>query len=300
MTGPGKRALVMGVLNVTPDSFSDAGRYFDLAAAVARGAQMREEGADVIDVGGESTRPGAAPVPEGEELRRVLPVVEALARELAGGTVGDPRAGAPGTRISVDTTKPAVARAAVGAGATLLNDVGGALLPLAAELHVGWVAMHSRGTPRTMQSLTRYDDVVSEVHGELLEAASRALGAGVPEVWVDPGIGFAKTAEQNVALLAALPELTGRAEQLGARVLVGTSRKSFLGRFGAPTSAPAPTPVPATAAPPVTGAAGAALPVGERLEASLATAVWSMVAGAAMVRVHDVADTVRAAILVGG
>lgn len=262
----GGRPLVMGVLNVTPDSFSDGGRYFAAAAAVARGEQERDEGADVVDVGGESTRPGAAPVPEDEELRRVLPVVGALA--------------ASGVRVSIDTTKPEVARAAVDAGATLVNDVGGTLWPVAAELGVGWVAMHMRGNPRTMQTRTDYDDVVSEVHEELLAAAARARDAGVPEVWVDPGIGFAKTADQNVALLGALPELARRAEPIGASLLVGTSRKKFLGRFGAPP--------------------GGHLPVEERLEASLATAVWAMTAGAAMVRVHDVADTVRAAALVGG
>lgn len=256
----------MGVLNVTPDSFADGGRFLRPEDAVARGEQMAAEGADMVDVGGESTRPGADPVDEAEELRRVLPVLEALS-----GTV----------RLSIDTTKPGVAAAAAAAGATLVNDVSGELWPVAGELGIGWVAMHRRGTPKTMQSLTHYDDVVAEVHAHLLEAAAKASDAGVVEVWVDPGIGFSKTAEQNVELLASLPELAAAALSSGARVLVGTSRKSFLGRFGVLT----------TESP---------IEVDDRLEASLATAVWAMAAGAGMVRVHDVADSVRAAALVGG
>lgn len=270
MLGVPDRPLVMGILNVTPDSFADGGRFLRRDDAVARGERIAGEGADVVDVGGESTRPGAEPVAEDEELRRVLPVVERLAGRL------------PATvRISIDTTKPAVARAAVEAGATLVNDVSGQLWPVAAELGTGWVAMHRRGTPDTMQSLTGYDDVVSEVHSHVLDAAARARDAGVREVWVDPGIGFAKTAAQNVALLAALPELARAAAASSVKVLVGTSRKNFLGRYGEP-------------------APDRPLGPGERLEASLATAVWAMVAGASMVRVHDVADTVRAATLVAG
>ncbi len=256
----------MGILNVTPDSFSDGGRYLRPADAVARGEQMVSEGADVVDVGGESSRPGAEPVEEREELRRVLPVVERLS-----GSV----------RVSVDTTKPAVARAAVAAGATLVNDVSGELWPVAAELGAGWVSMHRRGTPRTMQTFTHYQDVVGEVHTHVLEAAEKAREVGIAEVWVDPGIGFAKTAQQNVALLASLPELSRAARAAGARVLVGTSRKSFLGRYGAP-------------------APDQPLGADERIEASLATAVWAMVAGAGMVRAHDVAETARAATLVVG
>jgi len=254
----------MGILNVTPDSFSDGGRFLRPHDAVGHGKQMVADGADVVDVGGESSRPGADPVDEAEELRRVLPVIDQLA-----GTV----------RISVDTTKPAVARAAVAAGATLVNDVSGALWPVAAELGVGWVSMHRRGTPRTMQSLTDYDDVVGEVHAHVLGRAATARAAGVAEVWVDPGIGFAKTGAQNVELLAALPELAAAAAASGVRVLVGTSRKSFLGRYGAPTP-------------------DRPLEGDDRLEASLSTAVWAMLAGADMVRVHDVADTFRASTLV--
>jgi dihydropteroate synthase len=259
------RPLVMGVLNVTPDSFSDGGCYFDRAAALAHGEQLIAEGADLVDVGGESTRPGALPVDEDEERRRVLPVIEALA---------------PRVRVSVDTVKPAVARDAVACGATLLNDVSATLAPVAAELGVGWVAMHRQGTPATMQRDPRYDDVVAEVHGAVLAAAAAARTAGVAEIWVDPGIGFGKTAAHNVALLAHLGELVAAARAEGFGVLVGTSRKSFLGALGEPEGAP-----PAT--------------VEDRLAPSLATAVWAMAQGAGMIRAHDVAAHVQAAILVG-
>ncbi|HTZ09539.1 MAG TPA: dihydropteroate synthase [Acidimicrobiales bacterium] len=255
------RPLVMGVLNVTPDSFSDGGRYLDPEAAVAHGLAMAAEGADVVDVGGESSRPGATPVAEGEELRRVVPVVRGLA---------------PHVRVSVDTVKPAVAVAAVAAGATLLNDISGGLWSVAAELGVGWVAMHMRGTPPTMQDDPRYDDVVAEVHAVLRRRAARARRAGVGEVWVDPGIGFGKTDAHNLALLRHLPELVAG----GDPVVVGTSRKGFLGRL-----APGPD--------------GAPAPVAGRLPGSLATATWALAAGAGMVRVHDVAPAVEAATLVG-
>ncbi len=254
----------MGVLNVTPDSFSDGGRYLGFEQAVAHGRALAAEGAAWVDVGGESSRPGARPVEEAEEARRVLPAIEALADEVP---------------VSVDTTKPGVARAAVGAGATLLNDISGTLWPLAAELGVGWVSMHMRGTPADMQELARYEDVVAEVRELTVGAAARALEAGVPEVWVDPGIGFAKTAEHNLSLLAGLAELVDAAGAVGAKVLVGTSRKAFLGRFGS---------------------TGEPRPPDGRQEASLAAAVWCLHAGAAMVRVHDVAPTVQAARLVGG
>jgi dihydropteroate synthase len=241
----------MGVLNVTPDSFSDGGRYLDPDAAVAHGRQMVAEGADVVDVGGESTRPGAEPVPEDEERRRVVPVVAALA---------------PSVRVSVDTRHASVAEAAVEAGATLVNDVSASLAHVAAAAGVGWVAMHMRGEPRTMQQDPVYGDVVGEVRAFLLERAAAAVEAGVPEVWVDPGIGFGKTVEHNLLLLRRLDELVAG----GYPVVVGTSRKSFLGRL--------------------TGGA----PVEDRVEASVATAVWSIERGARMVRVHDVAATVAA------
>jgi dihydropteroate synthase len=255
----------MGVLNVTPDSFFDGGWYFDVEAAIARGRAMADEGADVVDVGGESSRPGAEPVDEAEELRRVIPVVEALA-----GAV----------RVSIDTVKPAVARRAVAAGASLINDISGQLWEVGASTGAGWVAMHMRGTPRTMQAHPTYVDVVGEVHAFLLDRARTAAAAGVTEVWVDPGIGFGKTPHHNLSLLAHVGELSAAAGAEGFGTLVGTSRKSFLGRFGPAASTPAGPE--------------------DRLEGSLATAVWSMAGGAGMVRVPDVAATVQAATLVGG
>ncbi|HEX2117644.1 MAG TPA: dihydropteroate synthase, partial [Acidimicrobiales bacterium] len=185
------KPLVMGVLNVTPDSFSDGGRWLDPGAAVAHGLGMVEEGADVVDVGGESTRPGAEPVPLDEELRRVVPVVEALA---------------PHVRVSIDTRKAEVAEAAIAAGATLVNDVSATLASVAAAAGpgVGWVAMHMQGDPRTMQDDPSYGDVVAEVTAFLVE---RAAAAHVDEVWIDPGIGFGKTLEHNLALLARLDTL---------------------------------------------------------------------------------------------
>src|SRR2546421_7983343 len=255
------RPLVMGVLNVTPDSFSDGGQFFSHEAAVAHGLEMAADGADVVDVGGESSRPGAEPVAEPEELRRVIPVIEALS---------------PHVRVSIDTTKAPVAEAAVQAGATLVNDISATLHEVAAAGGVGWVAMHMRGTPRTMQREPRYDDVVSEVVAFLEERAERALAAGVTEVWVDPGIGFGKTADHSLTLLRHL----GRVVASGHPVMIGTSRKSFLGRLDDGGTVP--------------------LPAEERLAGSLATAVWAMANGAGMVRAHDVAPTLQAAMVVGG
>ncbi len=254
------RPLVMGVLNVTPDSFYDGGLFLDPAAAIARGEEMIAEGADVVDIGGESTRPGAAVVPEDEELRRVMPVIEALAGRV---------------RLSIDTSKQRVARLAVAAGATLINDVSAqlALAEVAAETGTGYIAMHMRGTPADMQVDPVYRDVVAEVCDFLRSRALEAVAAGVGEVWVDPGIGFGKTLQHNLALLRHLDEVVA----LGWPVVVGTSRKSFLGRISGTGDAPA----------------------SERLEASIATAVYSMQAGAQMVRVHDVSETVQAARLVG-
>ena len=263
--------IVMGVLNVTPDSFSDGGTWFDPAAhpgaAIERGHALHDAGADVVDVGGESTRPGAEPVPEDEELRRVVPVVEAL----AGG----------GLTVSVDTTKAAVARAAVAAGAAIVNDVSagaldGLMLPTVAELGVPYVAMHMRGTPRTMQRGPAYADVVAEVFDFLAEAIERCETQGIARdrTVVDPGIGFGKTVEHNLDLLRRTREFTS----LGRPVLVGTSRKSFLGR--------------------IAGAADdtedATAPELRRLEGSLVTAALAVAGGAAIVRAHDVAQTVRA------
>ena len=265
----------MGVLNVTPDSFSDGGLYDTYERAVARGLEMIAEGADVVDVGGESSRPGAEPVPADVELARVVPVVEALANSAA--------ATGRGVRVSVDTVKREVAEAAVAAGASLVNDISASLWDLAAATGAGWVAMHMQGGPRTMQEDPRYADVVAEVHAFVLERAARGLGAGVGEVWVDPGIGFGKTPAHNLSLLRHLPELVEAAAGAGcAGVLVGTSRKRFLGLLGAGA-----------------GMEAVPLPVADRVEASLATAAAAMVAGAGMVRVHDVAATVQVARLYG-
>lgn len=248
----------MGIVNVTPDSFSDGGLHDRPSAAIEHGRRLLAEGADVVDVGGESSRPGAAAVAEEVELARVLPVVEALAAD---------------GRVSIDTAKPGVARAAVGAGATLLNDITATLAPVAAELGVGWVAMHMRGEPRTMQDDPRYDDVVEEVAAHLVARAAAARAAGVDEVWIDPGIGFGKTAAHNWALLAAVPRLVAT----GYPVVVGSSRKAFLGALlGAADGEQEPA------------------PTDDRLEGSVATAVRAVADGASMVRVHDVAATVAA------
>jgi dihydropteroate synthase len=258
-------ALVMGVLNVTPDSFYDGGRYASTERAIAHGRVLIAEGADIIDVGGESSRPGTEPVSADEELARVLPVVEALA---------------PDVRVSVDTVKVDVAAAALGAGATMVNDISAsrALFEVALRHGAAWVAMHMQGTPRDMQADPRYDDVVAEVYGFVLERAREARAAGVPEVWVDPGIGFGKTVAHNLSLLHHLPELVAAAATAGcAGVAVGTSRKRFLGQLSAGVGASEPA------------------PPDQRAEASLATAVGALVAGAGLVRVHDVALTVQAA-----
>ena len=250
------RGLVMGIVNTTPDSFSDGGRFLDPDAAVAHGLALVAEGADVVDVGGESTRPGAAAVEVDEELARVVPVVARLA---------------PHVRVSVDTRKAAVAEAAIAAGATLVNDVSASLWHVAAAGGAGWVAMHMQGEPATMQLAPRYGDVVAEVRAHLVARADAAAAAGVDEVWIDPGIGFGKDVDHNLELLARLDELVAG----GVPVLVGTSRKGFLGTL--------------------TGGA----PADDRLEASLATAVWALSQGVGMVRVHDVAATVAAARVVG-
>ena len=255
----------MGVVNVTPDSFSDGGRFADHAAAIAHGLVLAAEGADWVDVGGESTRPGSTPVPEAEELRRVVPVIEGLA--------------ARGLRVSIDTRKAAVARAAVAAGATLLNDVGASHGGVAAELGVAWAAMHVQGEPATMQDAPTYVDVVREVRDDLVARADAAREAGVPEVWIDPGIGFGKTHQHNLILLAHLDELV----TTGYPVLIGTSRKGFLGALlGRSDASEGPS------------------PVDDRLEGSVATATWAMACGARMVRAHDVRATAHAARVVGG
>jgi len=251
----------MGVVNVTPDSFSDGGLYLDADAAVAHGEQLAGEGADILDVGGESTRPGSEGVPAEEELRRVVPVVERLS---------------PRCRISIDTTKAGVARAALDAGASIVNDVSAfrfdpELAGVVAETGVDCCLMHMLGEPRTMQQDPRYDDVVGEVKAFLEERLAYAVGEGVPEerVWLDPGIGFGKTAEHNLELLRRLDEIVA----IGRPVVVGTSRKSFLGKL-----------------------TGGRLE-GERMPGTIATNVIALERGASVFRVHDVAQ-VRDALLV--
>jgi dihydropteroate synthase len=264
----GEGAAVMGIVNVTPDSFSDGGRYLEPGPALAHGLELAAQGAALLDVGGESTRPGAAPVAAEEETRRVLPVIEGLA---AATTVA----------LSVDTSKAAVAAAALAAGASIVNDVSAGtadpeMLAVVADAGAGIVLMHMQGDPRTMQDEPRYDDVVDDVSAYLvarLEAA-RAAGLTDDELCVDPGIGFGKRAEHNLALLARLPELVAR---VGVPVLVGPSRKAFLGAVLAAASG------------------GEVPPPASRDDATLGAAVWALDHGARVVRVHDVRPVVDAA-----
>jgi dihydropteroate synthase len=242
----------MGILNVTPDSFSDGGRYADLPAAVARAEALLAAGADIIDVGGESTRPGSMPVSADEECRRVLPVIERIAG-----------------LVSVDTTKAVVAERALAAGARIVNDVSALrfdprMVAVVREAGAGLVLMHMAGTPATMQQRPRYTDVVSEVRGFLAErvAFAEREGVGREQIAVDPGIGFGKTVEHNVALLARVGEL----RPPGCALLVGASRKSFLGKL-------------------------LGREVDQRLAGSLAAAAWALMQGVNVVRVHDVAET---------
>jgi dihydropteroate synthase len=252
-------ALVMGIVNVTPDSFSDGGRYLDPEAAVAHGLQLVEEGAEILDIGGESTRPGAVPVDESEELRRVLPVIEALASRVR-------------VPISVDTLKPGVARAALRAGASLVNDVGASraeteLWREVAREQAGYVCVHMRGTPATMQRRPRYADVAAEVRGFFVDRLARLNDCGVTpsQTILDVGIGFGKTPEHNLRLLAGVGGFAG----LERPLLVGASRKSFIGKLLG------------------TG-------VADRLPGSLACACLAVEAGAQVIRAHDVQATVQA------
>lgn len=246
---------LMGIVNVTPDSFSDGGRYLDPASAISHGHRLEREGAAILDVGGESTRPGALPVPESEELRRVVPVIEGL---LASGC---------GAQISIDSSKRAVVAAALAAGATFVNDVTAFrgdpdLAGMVAASGADCCLMHMLGEPRTMQENPSYDDVVADVKSFLEERIAFAVAEGVPEqrILVDPGIGFGKTTEHNLELLRRLGELVA----LGRPVVIGTSRKSFLGRL--------------------TGRA-----VSDRLASTIATNVIAYERGARVFRVHDVA-----------
>lgn len=253
--------LVMGILNVTPDSFSDGGRWFDPDAAVDRGRKLAALGADVIDVGGESTRPGSTPVDAAEERARVLPVVEALAAE--------------GLVVSIDTSKPSVAGAAIDAGAEIVNDVAGlsdpAMIEICSESGVGVVIMHMLGDPRTMQNEPGYDDVVADVARFLESRVEKAAEAGVDvsRIVVDPGIGFGKTMQHNLALLNGIARIGG-----ARPVLIGTSRKAFLGT--------------------ILDQAGRPSSPEDRDIASAATAALAIANGAAIVRVHDVASAVDA------
>lgn len=248
----------MGVVNVTPDSFSDGGLYLEPARAIDHGRELAEAGAAILDVGGESTRPGAEPVAVAEELERVVPVVEGLASS--------------GAAISVDTSKRPVAEAALAAGAEIVNDVTALrgdpeMAALCADRGPTVVLMHMAGSPRTMQDSPHYDDVVGEVKAFLAERVEAALAAGVEEdrIWLDPGIGFGKTAAHNHELLRRLGELRG----LGRPLVIGTSRKSFLG-----------------------SADGS--PAGERLGGTIASSVLAAAEGADVLRVHDVAEVAQA------
>jgi dihydropteroate synthase len=252
------RPLIMGIVNVTPDSFSDGGRFLAASEAIAHGRRLIEEGADWLDIGGESTRPGANAVSIQEELDRVLPVIEGLADAE--------------TPLSIDTMKPAVARAAIAAGASLWNDVTGfkdpASLTAAGELKVSVAVMHMQGEPRTMQDDPQYADVVSEVGAFLKTQADALAQAGVSDIWVDPGIGFGKTLAHNLALIRAIPDLKAKT---GRKLLFGASRKSLIAK--------------------IHPAAG---PAGERIGGSLALALFAAQAGADMLRVHDVKATIEA------
>jgi dihydropteroate synthase len=258
----GERTLIMGVLNVTPDSFSDGGQFFSFDQAIAQAERMISEGADIIDVGGESTRPGSEFVSEEEELRRVIPVIERLA---AKGSVP----------ISIDTTKSSVARAALQAGAEIVNDISGlrfdlALADVAAEARAGLVLMHSRGTPKDMQQLPPVADIMSEVINGLSESVAIAEQHGLTSaaIVIDPGIGFGKTVTQNCELIAKLDQIAHAFPDLP--IMIGTSRKSFIGKL-------------------LDGA-----PADERLYGTIASVVASVMNGARIVRVHDVNETVQA------
>jgi dihydropteroate synthase len=252
-------ALIMGILNVTPDSFSDGGRYFERDRAIEKGLQLIREGAAILDIGGESTRPKAPPVSESEELERVLPVIEALA----------PLAGIP---ISIDTQKPGVAEAALAAGASIVNDIAAnrtddALWRVVAARGAGYVVMHMQGTPETMQDRPAYEDVVGEVQRFFEDRLEKLDGVGVPRenVVLDVGIGFGKTVEHNLALLRGAKTFT----RFGRPLLLGVSRKSFMGRL-------------------------LAAPLEERLPAALACTCWAVQQGVKIIRTHDVAATLRA------
>ena len=251
--------VVMGVVNTTPDSFSDGGHFLDTDMATEHGLRLADEGAEIIDIGGESTRPGSEPVSATEELRRVVPVIERLAKRC-------------GAVISIDTQKPTVARAALDAGASIVNDIAAnrespEMWQVVAEAKAGYICMHMQGTPQTMQAEPHYDDVLREVGDFFSERLARLAEQGVSgeQVALDPGIGFGKELKHNIKLLSGIHELI----MSGRPLLIGASRKSFIGKLlGTPSN--------------------------ERLPASLACAVFAATKGAHVVRVHDVAETVQA------
>lgn len=257
----------MGVVNVTPDSFVSEVRTPDTDDAVERALQLAADGATILDIGGESTRPGAEPISVDVEQDRVLPVIERLRDRLD-----------HGISISVDTRHEQVARAAIGAGATIINDMSMTLGAVAGELGVGYIAGHMQGTPDSMQNKPHYDDVVGEVLEALTAVAADASAAGAAEVWVDPGIGFGKTASHNFDLIAHLDRFTAS----GFGVLVGVSRKGFVGRLHAASDQR------------VDFGTVAATPTDDRVEGSVAMAVWAADLGVEIVRVHDVAATAQA------
>nr|BAL52667.1 dihydropteroate synthase [uncultured Acetothermia bacterium]BAL59278.1 dihydropteroate synthase [Candidatus Acetothermum autotrophicum] len=262
----GKRTLIMGILNVTTDSFSDGGKFFSFESALARARQLIREGADIIDIGGESTRPGAEPVPTEEELRRVIPVIRAIRQESS-------------VPISIDTYKAAVAQAALEAGANIINDISALrfdpqMVRVVADARVPVVLMHMLGTPKTMQQNPVYRDVVREIKEFLAERIAFAREHGIEKIMIDPGIGFGKTVAHNVEILRRLGEL----RELQCPILIGTSRKSFIGRLGSTTSEP--------------------LPLDQRLEGTIASTVIAVLHGAQIARVHDVAPLKRALAIV--
>ena len=258
-----RQPRVMGVLNVTPDSFSDGGQHAQLETALTHARALLAQGADFIDVGGESTRPGAVEVSEQEELDRTIPVIERLAAEIA-------------VPISIDTQKPAVMRAAVAAGASLINDVAAlraeGALAAAADLNVPVCLMHMQGAPRTMQQTPHYVDVVSEVADFLQARAAACVESGIPHehILLDPGFGFGKTLDHNVTLMQGLPQLT----ELGYPLLIGVSRKSMIGMLAGSVEEP--------------------VAVEQRLAGSVAAALFAVTQGAAILRVHDVAESAQA------
>lgn len=257
-----RRCKIMGIINATPDSFFDGGKYNRLDAAFSRAEKLIEEGADLLDIGGESTRPGSAPVEAAEEILRTVPLIRRLARRF------------PHIPLSIDTQKSAVARRALDEGARVVNDVSALradaqMVDVARERRCGLILMHMSGTPQTMQRNPRYRNVTGEVKAFLKERVRFAVQCGIlkSRIWVDPGIGFGKTLRHNLELLGNLKDLSG----LGCPLLVGTSRKSFLGRLAAKGKK-------------IAGPE-------ERLEGSLASAAWAYLQGASILRVHDVLST---------